>query len=138
MIYDERKSLHVTDAMYVFSVLPEYDPWSLMAILHSKLFLFLYKVANQGEGRVIPQVKASKLQELPVPAANRMPAEMKHLRKLFERLIAANAVKVQKLTPTVVERLEQQKASLARQLDEIVYELYGVSKRDIALIEQAV
>ncbi len=137
VIYDEEKSLYVTDAMYVFAVTPEYDPWSLMAILHSKAFLFLYRVANQGEGRVIPQVKASKLQELPVPAPNQMPAELKQLRQLCQRLIAANATS-KKATAVMAERLERQKASITRRIDEIVYELYGLSKRDIAMIDEAV
>jgi hypothetical protein len=135
VIYDEKRSLYVTDAMYLFTVTPGYDPWSLMAILHSKVFLFLYRVANQGEGRVIPQVKASKLQELPVPAPNRMPAGMKQLRQLSQRLIAANAGQGKEVTSLVAERLERQKASITRRIDEIVYELYGLSKRDVAMIE---
>ncbi|MGA2770140.1 MAG: N-6 DNA methylase [Bryobacteraceae bacterium] len=138
VIYDERKSVYVTDAMYLFAVTPEYDPWALMAVLHSKVFLFLYRVANQGEGRVIPQVKASKLQELPVPAPNRMPAEMKQLRQLSQRLIALNAAQGKEAAPLVAERLERQKMSITRRIDDIVYELYGVSKRDVAMIDQAV
>jgi hypothetical protein len=138
VIYDEKRSLYVTDAMYLFAVTPEYDPWSLMAILHSKVFLFLYRVVNQGEGRVIPQVKASKLQELPVPAPNRMPAEMKQLRQLSQRLIAVNASQSKEVTSVSAERLERQKVAITRRIDEIVYELYGVSKRDVALIESSV
>jgi len=136
VIYDEEKSLYVTDAMYLFAVRPEYDPWSLMAVLHSRLFLFLYGVANQGEGRVIPQVKASKLGELPVPAPDRMPAKMGQLRELCKRLIAANAPQGKRISEPMAERLERRKASMARQIDGIVYELYGVSERDIAMIEQ--
>jgi hypothetical protein len=138
VIYDEEKSLYVTDAMYLFAVRPEYDPWSLMAVLHSRLFLFLYGVANQGEGRVIPQVKASKLGELPVPAPDRMPAEMRQLRELCQRMIVANAAQGKKIPESMAERLERQRASIASRIDEIVYELYGVSKRDIAMIEREV
>lgn len=138
VIYDEKKSLYVTDAMYLFAVTPEYDPWSLMAVLHSKVFLFLYRVANQGEGRVIPQVKASKLQELPVPAPNQMPGKMKQLRQLCQRLMAVNAAQGKGGTPLLAERLERQRALIVRRMDGIVYELYGVSKRDVAMIDQAV
>jgi len=136
VIYDEKKSLFVTDAMYVFSVKADFDPWALMAILHSRAFLFLYRLANQGEGRVIPQVKASKLQELPIPSPDRMPAEMEQLRKLCERLIAVNSVKVGKKAFSTEDRLERQRASIGRQIDEIVYRLFGLSKRDISLIEE--
>jgi hypothetical protein len=109
-----------------------------MAILHSRLFLFLYGVANQGEGRVIPQVKASKLGELPVPAPDRMPAKMRQIRELCQRLIAANAAQGKKISEPMAERLARQKASIAAQIDGIVYELYEVSKRDIAMIEREV
>ena len=138
VIYDDNKSLYVTDAMYVFTVIPGYDPWSLMAILHSKLFLFLYRTVNQGEGRVIPQVKASKLQELPVPAPDRMQTEMRQLRKCCERLIAANEALTRMPTSPIVERLNRQKASIIRQIDTIVYQLYGLSNRDIDLVESIV
>lgn len=67
LIFDESASIYVTDAMYVFGLKPGIDPWTCMAVLHSKLVLFLYRVANQGEARVIPQVKASKLSTLPFP-----------------------------------------------------------------------
>ncbi len=70
LVYDEKDSLYVTDAMYVFGVKPDVDSWAAMAVLQSKLFLFLYRVSNQGESRVIPQVKAAKLYGIPFPRLN--------------------------------------------------------------------
>jgi hypothetical protein len=67
-----------------------------------------------------------------------MPAEMKQLRQLSQRLIALNAAQGKEAAPLVAERLERQKMSITRRIDDIVYELYGVSKRDVAMIDQAV
>ena len=82
LVYDESQNLVVTDAMYVFKFRPEVDPYVALAILQSKAFLFFYRVANQGESRVIPQVKASKLSSLPFPLATRSGADLGDLRKL--------------------------------------------------------
>jgi hypothetical protein len=40
---------------------------AIQAVMHSSALLYLYRVSNQGEKRVIPQVKATKLQEVPFP-----------------------------------------------------------------------
>ena len=50
----------------MFLLKPGYDPLAL-AVLQSHLFLFLYRVSNLGESRVIPQVKAAKLQTFSEP-----------------------------------------------------------------------
>ena len=63
---------------------------------------------------------------------------MKQLRQLSQRLIAVNASQSKEVTSVSAERLERQKVAITRRIDEIVYELYGVSKRDVALIESSV
>ena len=60
LVYDPVDSVCVTDAMYVFRLLPEYDPWACMTILQSKAFLFLYRVANQGGSSPESSVISSK------------------------------------------------------------------------------
>ena len=71
LVLDQSAGLYVTDAMYVFAPKSEIDPKVLMAVMQSKLFHFLYTVANMGESRVIPQIKATKLLTLPIPNLTR-------------------------------------------------------------------
>lgn len=88
LVFDPDQSLYVTDAMYVFQPSKQFDPWVVIGLMQSKLFLFLYRVANQGESRIIPQVKASKLEGLPFPDA--APSYKSALIKLRERGTAIN------------------------------------------------
>jgi len=67
VIYDIDSDVCVTDAMYVFKIRDYINPWYVMAVIQSKLFLFLYRIENQGESRVIPQIKATKIEPLPFP-----------------------------------------------------------------------
>lgn len=136
LIYDDFSSLYVTDAMYVFSIKQNVNPWALMAVLHSKLFLFLYRVANQGESRVIPQVKASKLYSLPIPKS--IISDDKRVLPLIQyctKIIELNK-KLQDAT------LDHEKTLLSRQveaadgaIDTLVYELYGLTAEEIAIVE---
>lgn len=73
-----------------------------------------------------------------MPAPDRMQTEMHQLRKLCEGLIAANVALSRKPASPIEERLERQKASIIRQIDTTVYQLYGLSNRDIALVEDSV
>ncbi len=135
LIYDADSSVYVTDAMYVFSLLPEYDPWACMAILQSKLFLFLYRVSNQGESRVIPQIKASKLLPLPFPNRDRTPAIWATLSQYCEIMIRLN----QELSSAKVGQdrtnLKRQIETIEQRIDDEVYRIYGLTEDEINTLE---
>jgi hypothetical protein len=138
LVYDPDSSLHVTDAMYVFRVLPQYDPLALMAILQSRAFLFLYRTANQGESRVIPQVKASKLQLLPIPIVGcdgnaksaRLHGFAQRMLLLYQQLAAAK-------TSYEKTAIQRQIDATDKQINQLVYELYGLTKEEIKIVEEA-
>jgi hypothetical protein len=135
LIYDSDASLYVTDAMYLFILLPEHDPWACMAILQSKAFLFFYRVANQGEARVIPQIKASKLHTLPYPACDPKSAltDLGHLCKgmlILHRHMADVKTDHDKIV------LQRQIEETDNQIDRLVYELYGLTDEEIKIVEE--
>jgi adenine-specific DNA-methyltransferase len=136
IIYDEKSSLFVTDAMYVFSTKQNIDPWGLMAIFHSKLFLFLYRVANQGESRVIPQVKASKLNSLPIPKSIISDkGRIASLSQFSIRMIDLNdKIKDAKLDHDQT-LLQRQIDATDAAIDKMVYELYGLTEEEIKIVE---
>jgi hypothetical protein len=134
LVYDETESLYVTDAMYVFSIKPGIDPWAALAILQSKLFLFLYRVSNQGESRVIPQVKAAKLGGLPFPNLSGSPLgpTLSTLAKTMYSL--EKQISTEKSEHARME-LHRRIDSTDRQIDEAVYQLYGLTVADRDLVE---
>lgn len=121
--------------MYVFRAPKGWDPWHLIAIMQSKLFLFLYRTANQGESRVIPQIKASKLETLPIPKYepanlkwNQLSALISHMRNATGQLGAV-------LTERDKTFYESKCANLDRQINNLVYDIYDLTPDEIAIVE---
>lgn len=136
LIFDPKDSLYVTDAMYVFGLPNNWDVWTLMAIMQSKLFLFLYRTANQGESRVIPQVKASKLSTLPMPACNVLHPQSQLLRNHCDKILEAKKKLAKVQTEEDKTYYENKCAALDRQIDKLVYDLYGLSEDEIKIVER--
>ncbi len=135
LIYDESNSIFVTDAMYVFNIKPEFNPLVCIAILSSKAFLFFYRIANQGESRVIPQVKATKLYGLPYPQLNNLndKARQEKVISMVERMVKLH--KQNPRTPQEQEMVKREIESTDRAIDKLVYELYGLSEDEIKIVE---
>lgn len=134
LIFDESENLVVTDAMYVFQIQDEYSPWSVMAILQSKLFLFLYRVANQGESRVIPQVKASKLYDLPFPNKDKLFQHTNELEILSKKMIDLHK-QLAILSDEQIKATNMQISSTDRAIDRLVYQLYDLTQDEIDIVE---
>ena len=133
LIYDESGGLFVTDAMYVFSPAAGVDPLALMALMQSRPFLFLYRVANQGEARVIPQVKASKLGTLPVPKLRKGSALVEDLKKACSLMLELHKRLHAQPHNTTVAR---QVAALDCEIDAIAEKAYGLSAAEKNLVGQ--
>jgi len=136
---DQDQNLYVTDAMYVLHPKPEIDPASLLAVMESRTFLFLYRVANQSEARVIPQVKAAKLGELPVPlSACSGNGGDKRLRRIARDLLQLRreAAERDRADSQGKERIERLVHSLTNQIDQLVYDLYDLTEEEIKMIEK--
>lgn len=136
LIFDEKDSLYVTDAMYVFSLEDKMDPYAVMAILQSKTFLFLYRIANQGDSRVIPQIKASKLETLPFPSKVSA-AEAQGLREWVEKIISLNMGRKNSESQQVQTVMTRQVHAVNTQIDQLVYKLYGLTEEEIRIVEEA-
>jgi hypothetical protein len=134
LVYDSDESAYVTDAMYVFRLLPEHDPWACLAILQSRLFLFCYRVANQGELRVIPQIKASKLHTLPYPAYELSDPDLAKLAQFSKEMITFNKLLAAAKTPDEKTRIQRQIDATDQQIDQLVYELYGLTEKEIQIV----
>jgi len=141
LIYDESKSLVVTDAMYVMQCALGINPKLVMAILHSRIFSLLYSISNQGDARVIPQIKASKLEVIPFPNIlddnPTRKAQGKRICDLVDLLQTFNAERKKKKTPQEKTVVERQIDATDREIDALVYELYGLSKDEMKIVEEA-
>jgi len=121
--------------MYVFRIAEDLDPMAFMAIMQSKCFLFLYQLSNQGEGRVIPQVKASKLQSLPFPNLNGQPALQTQLAEDCRSLIDAKERMEAANTEKQRDYYANRCVDLERRIDTVTYQFYELTTAEVEMIE---
>jgi predicted type IV restriction endonuclease len=135
VVFDATDDLYVTDAMYVFRIRAGLDPRVVLGLMHSRLLLFLYQVANQGEARVIPQVKAAKLNDMPVPALDTDSAGCRRIADVVDQVVAVTSRLQEARMPSDIEALRRETSGLVARLDRLIYDLYGLSDDEIALVE---
>lgn len=132
LVFDETENLHVTDAMYVFRPKTGLDPLGVMAVMQSKTFLYLYRLANQGESRVIPQIKAAKLHTLPFPSAGSI-TESKVASKA-KRLTALNKALAESVSERTSIIYRREIAKLEDEIEVAVSALYGMTEVEYEFI----
>lgn len=137
VIFDASDDLVVTDAMYVFRLKNGIHPLVSLGVLHSSLFLFLYRVSNQGEARVIPQIKAAKLGPLPFPDLTIPAQKAQHDRmvQLVEQMLKTKARVSTAKTESERTYLEDKCAGLDRQIDQLTYDIYDLTPEEVSLVE---
>ncbi len=118
----------------------EYVLKYFLGILNSKYFRWLYQRIVHERGRVFAQVKLSKLKQLPIRTIDfsdltdkanhdRMVELVETMLKLHKHLAA---------TKTNHEKtaIQRQINVTDKQIDQLVYELYGLTEEEIGIIEE--
>ena len=96
----------------------------LIGLLNSTVVNFYYRQISQEGGRVLAQVKPQRIRCLPIPAAS--PEQQKPLERLVDRILVAKQHDAKADT-----------SALERELDDLVYALYGLAPEEIQLVEGA-
>lgn len=99
----------------------KFDLKSVLAILNSKMMNYFFQSLKQEVGRAFAQVKTVDVKNLPFIVLNK--TQQKELSILVDKIITA---KQQNQTTTALEK----------QIDEMVYELYGLTNEEIKIVEQ--
>jgi hypothetical protein len=112
----------------------------VLGILNSRLISYLYinssSIATKDDFR---QTTLAELRRLPVRTINFEDAadKARHDRivSLVEQMLAAKVKHAKATTESEKNRLEIQIEALDRQIDEAVYELYGLTEEEIKIVE---
>jgi hypothetical protein len=101
--------------------------------------MWLYQQLVHEKGRVFAQVKLSKLKQLPIRTINFSdPADVaRHDRMvaLVEAMLALHKHKTAAKTQAEQELYQRQIEETDRQIDALVYELYGLTEEEIKIVE---
>lgn len=118
-------TMYAIDSIHSFlSTDSNYPTKYILAILNSKVIDYVYHLLISETGKVFPQVKLTIVRKLPIPEAPE--SSKSKLIQLVERILSAK--KANPLADTTAEE---------REIDRLVYDLYGLTEDEIAIVEGA-
>lgn len=110
-----------------------------LAILNSVLLSFYYKVEYASNKKVFSEIGARQVKSLFIPNLDLSKKEDKSKHDKLVQLVELMLQAKQQLQTSKIERektmLEQKCISLDKQIDDVVYELYGLTEDEISIIE---
>jgi hypothetical protein len=99
-----------------------YHPHYLLGVLNSKIITWYYRSNTDEEGKVFAQIKIELLRKLPIPKADKV--KQQSVIESVDQILAAKK-RDPKADTTAWER----------EIDRLVYELYGLTEEEIAIVE---
>lgn len=105
----------------------------ISGVLGSKFISYYIRNYYDEVDKNFPQIKVSQLSELPIP----YPDEKNHDRmvNLVETMLNLHKLSAAARLPDEKERLTRQIESTDRQIDKLVYDLYGLTPDEIKIVE---
>ncbi|MFT4061592.1 MAG: hypothetical protein QM642_04460, partial [Edaphocola sp.] len=90
---------------------------------------------NPERGEVLAEVKKQHVEQLPIPK-NVSEKQRNEIIKLVEQLLHLNADLKTETLPNRMEQLKNRIDYCEDKINQIVYELYGLTEEEIRLVEQ--
>jgi hypothetical protein len=117
------------------------SPKFLIGLINSKLLNWYYQTLNPEKGEALAEVKKTNVARLPIRTIN---LNSKHHKayhdsmvEFVERMAELHRKQAAAKTPAEQTTLARQIAALDRQIDRLVYELYGLTEQEIKIVESA-
>ncbi len=130
-----------TDGLYLFALRHASDADYVLGILNSRLFVFLYRLLAIETGRVLAQVKPTVLSQLPIRKLDMLDRGDKGRRdrmvSLVERMLDLHKRLAEAKTAHGKTNIQRQIDVTDEQIDNLVYELYGLSEDEIKVVKAA-
>jgi hypothetical protein len=95
-----------------------------LGVINSRFITHAYNSLVKEAGRVFPQVKLTHVKKLPLAIADK--ADQKEIADLVKKILAAKQ-----------RDAEADTSALEREIDELVYALYGLTPEEKALVQAA-
>jgi len=113
------------NAMFMIANKPIHKPsyLELLGILNSKYIQYYWKNNFSDKRKTFPKIKGSYLELIPIPKIY----ENKILKTFVNKILAAK-----KQNP------DADTTALEKEIDRLVYELYGLTEEEIAVVEQGI
>jgi hypothetical protein len=142
-VYVDGKFVTNKSMQSLLVVVSDYNPLYLLGLLNSRLlswyFLAVHSVARRDD---FPKIVLKQSRELPFRtiAFNSRKDKARHDRmvELVEAMLSLNENLSAARTPHDKTVIERQISATDRQIDHLVYDLYGLTDEEIAVVDEAV
>ncbi len=136
----DRSQFIVRDNLYtIINKSTSLDLRYVLGLLNCALFNFYYETQNPEKGEALAQVKTTVIKNLPIRTIDfTKPAEKKmhdDLVSLVEKMLEFNKQLQKAHFDSEKEPIERQIAAADKKIDELVYQLYGLTEEEIKIVE---
>ena len=114
-----------------------YNYYYLLAILNSKLMKYVYQKIVPEKNRVFAEIKKINLNRIPIKMITRdnENGSVKKLISLADYMINLNNKIITLKTPAEKAAIQRQIDAIDKQIDQLVYKLYGLTEDEIKIVE---
>jgi hypothetical protein len=110
--------------------------WAVLGLINSKLFSYIYlKLVSQATKDDFPQITIKDFIGLPLPTLKNIQLYNLEVAKLSELLSQLTIRLDSTKTPTERTAIERQIQTTDTQIDQLVYQLYGLTTEEIKIVE---
>ena len=137
---DDRKYYNLNNIYNIEITDDSYNHYYVLSLLNSKLIVYVYQKIVPERNRVFVEIKKVNLERIPIKKIEKNEDE-----RIAQKLIhlAYSMIKMNKILsalkiPTEQTALKRQIEATDRQIDQLVYQLYGLTEEEIKIVEESI
>jgi hypothetical protein len=139
-VFTDQQSYNDINSMVIFSA-PGSTLKFLLGCINSRVVSYWFqKTFDKLQRKIFPQFKVNELARFPIPkvdlGAKKDKSRHDRLVALVDQMLALNKQLAKAKSPPARATLEHQIAATDRQIDRLVYDLYGLTEEEIRLVEK--
>jgi type I restriction-modification system DNA methylase subunit len=114
------------------------NSYFLLGLVNSRLITWYHHKRNpKSQKSLFPKVLVSDLKRIPIPTIDKNDKKCLNIISLSEKMTNLNKELFNAKTPHEKKLLEKQIEATDNKIDKMVYELYGLNKEEIAIVESS-
>lgn len=133
-------SIITTRSIYNVKIINSlYEQELVLGIINSKLFQFYFKSMISPNTNIFPKIRVIQLKQIPLPLINndnKNRLELRNIKNLVSQMLTTKKQLYQVKTESDRNYLQRKCDILDKQIDELVYQLYGLTEEEIKIIEK--
>ncbi len=132
-VFTEEPFLNDINSMIIFDF--KCEPLFVLAVLNSKLTTFWFRnIFDKLQRQTFPQFKVGELASFPIPLAD--DEYQKKISKIAENMLSLHTELRKAKTDHEKNVIQRQITATDKQIDRLVYDLYGLTEEEIKIVEE--